>query len=110
MNGGFAGPVAEALRLLPGYLGSHVLVSVTALALGLIVSVPLAILSAHRPALRGALLADRVAVMQAGRVIAQGSPHALMSGAHGDYVDELMATPRRQAEQLAALIDRGARA
>jgi osmoprotectant transport system ATP-binding protein len=48
--------------------------------------------------------------MQAGRVIAEGSPHALMSGAHGDYVDELMATPRRQAEQLAALIDRGARA
>jgi osmoprotectant transport system ATP-binding protein len=60
--------------------------------------------------LEAVLLADRVAVMQAGRVIAQGSPHQLMSGAHGDYVDELMATPRRQAEQLAALIDRGARA
>jgi len=56
MNG-FAGPVADALRLLPGYLGSHVLVSVTALALGLFVSLPLAILSAHRPALRGTLLA-----------------------------------------------------
>ena len=51
MNG-FAGPVADALRLLPGYLGSHVLVSVTALALGLLVSLPLAISSAHRPALR----------------------------------------------------------
>src|ERR1051326_619726 len=50
--------------------------------------------------LEAVLLADRVAVMQAGRVIAEGSPHALMSGAHGDYVDELMATPRRQAEQL----------
>jgi osmoprotectant transport system ATP-binding protein len=60
--------------------------------------------------LEAVLLADRVAVMQAGRVIAEGSPHALMSGAHGEYVDELMATPRRQAEQLAALIDRGARA
>jgi osmoprotectant transport system ATP-binding protein len=60
--------------------------------------------------LEAVLLADRVAVMQAGRVIAQGSPHALMSGAHGDYVDELMATPRRQAGQLAALIDRGTRA
>ncbi|HML12887.1 MAG TPA: ABC transporter permease, partial [Xanthobacteraceae bacterium] len=57
MNGGYAGPVADALRLLPGYLGSHVLVSVTALALGLLVSLPLAILSAHRPALRGVLLA-----------------------------------------------------
>jgi osmoprotectant transport system ATP-binding protein len=60
--------------------------------------------------LEAVLLADRVAVMQAGRMIAQGTPHALMSGAHGDYVDELMATPRRQAAQLAALIDRGARA
>jgi osmoprotectant transport system ATP-binding protein len=60
--------------------------------------------------LEAVLLADRVAVMQAGRVIAQGTPHALMTGAHGDYVDELMATPRRQAEQLSALIDRGARA
>jgi osmoprotectant transport system permease protein len=50
------GPVADALRLLPGYLGSHVLVSVTALALGLLVSLPLAIASAHRPALRGVLL------------------------------------------------------
>jgi osmoprotectant transport system permease protein len=57
VNGGFAGPIADALRLLPGYLGSHVLVSVTALALGLAVSLPLAILSAHRPALRGVLLA-----------------------------------------------------
>ena len=60
--------------------------------------------------LEAVLLADRVAVMQAGRVIAQGPPHTLMSGAHGDYVDELMATPRRQAGQLAELIDRGARA
>jgi osmoprotectant transport system ATP-binding protein len=60
--------------------------------------------------LEAVLLADRVAVMQAGRMIAQGSPHELMAGAQGDYVDELMATPRRQAGQLAALIDRGARA
>ncbi|HEV2955866.1 MAG TPA: ATP-binding cassette domain-containing protein [Xanthobacteraceae bacterium] len=60
--------------------------------------------------LEAVLLADRVAVMQTGRVIAQGSPHALMTGAHGDYVDELMATPRRQAEQLSALMTRGARA
>jgi osmoprotectant transport system ATP-binding protein len=59
--------------------------------------------------LEAVLLADRVAVMQKGRVLADGSPHALMSGAHGEYVDELMATPRRQAEQLAALMDRGER-
>ena len=46
----------EALGHLPDYLGNHVRVSVTALALGLIISLPLAILSRHRPVLRGALL------------------------------------------------------
>src|SRR4051812_13529924 len=47
---------AEALGHLPDYLGNHVRVSVTALTLGLLVSLPLAILSRHRPVLRGALL------------------------------------------------------
>ena len=47
----------DAWARLPDYLGSHVLVSVTALALGLAISLPLAVLSAHRPLLRGALLA-----------------------------------------------------
>src|SRR4029079_1790719 len=46
----------EALGHLPDYLGSHVRVSVTALALGLLVSLPLAILARNRPVLRGALL------------------------------------------------------
>lgn len=46
----------EALAHLPDYLGNHVQVSVTALALGLAVSLPLAILSRNRPILRGALL------------------------------------------------------
>jgi osmoprotectant transport system permease protein len=46
----------EALGHLPDYLGNHVRVSVTALALGLLVSLPLAILSRHQPVLRGALL------------------------------------------------------
>ena len=49
--------VAEAFRLLPDYLGGHVLVSMTALALGLGVSFPLAILSMRRPVLRRVLLA-----------------------------------------------------
>ena len=44
---------AEALSHLPDYLGNHVRVSVTALALGLAVSLPLAILARNRPALRG---------------------------------------------------------
>lgn len=47
---------SEALGHLPDYLGNHALVSVTALALGLAVSLPLAILSRNRPLLRGALL------------------------------------------------------
>src|SRR6267142_5250690 len=47
---------SEALAHLPDYLGHHVRVSVTALALGLLVSLPLAILSRHRPIMRGALL------------------------------------------------------
>jgi osmoprotectant transport system permease protein len=48
---------AEALARLPDYLGSHILVSITALALGLGISLPLAILSIRRPLLRGSLLA-----------------------------------------------------
>src|SRR4051794_19053636 len=47
---------SEALGHLPDYLGNHVRVSVTALALGLLVSLPLAILSRRRPVLRTALL------------------------------------------------------
>ncbi|MGE0287424.1 MAG: ABC transporter permease/substrate-binding protein [Bradyrhizobium sp.] len=46
----------EALAHLSDYLGNHVRVSITALALGLAASLPLAILSRNRPALRGALL------------------------------------------------------
>jgi osmoprotectant transport system permease protein len=46
----------EALAHLPDYLGSHIRLSVTALLLGLAISLPLAILARHRPVLRGALL------------------------------------------------------
>ena len=48
--------LAEAFTRLPDYLGSHVLVSLTALALGLGISLPLAILCIRRPVLRGTLL------------------------------------------------------
>src|SRR4051794_28463922 len=47
----------EALGHLPDYLGNHVRVSVTALALGLAVSLPLALIARNRPLLRGTLLA-----------------------------------------------------
>jgi osmoprotectant transport system permease protein len=46
----------EALGHLPDYLGNHVRVSVTALALGLLVSLPLALIARNRPLMRGALL------------------------------------------------------
>src|SRR5712671_1877180 len=47
---------SEALGHLPDYLGNHVRVSVTALTLGLLVSLPLAIFSRNHPVMRGALL------------------------------------------------------
>ena len=46
----------EALAHLPDYLGNHVRVSVTALTLGLLVSLPLAIAARNRPVMRGVLL------------------------------------------------------
>lgn len=47
----------EAVAHLPDYLGNHVRVSLAALALGLAVSLPLAILTRNRPAPRAILLA-----------------------------------------------------
>jgi len=52
----FDSRLAEAWARLPDYLGSHVLVSLTALALGLGISLPVAIASRRRPLLRSALL------------------------------------------------------
>ena len=47
---------SEALSHLPDYLGNHVRVSIAALALGLVIALPLAVAARHRPLLRGALL------------------------------------------------------
>jgi osmoprotectant transport system permease protein len=47
---------SEALAHLADYLGNHVRVSVAALALGLLASLPLAVASRNRPVMRGALL------------------------------------------------------
>jgi osmoprotectant transport system permease protein len=46
----------EALAHLPDYLGNHVRVSLAALALGLVVSLPLAVLARNRPVMRTVLL------------------------------------------------------
>ena len=55
--------------------------------------------------LEAILLADRIAVLRDGQVIADGPPRALMAAQH-DYVSELMQTPRRHAERLQALLGR----
>jgi osmoprotectant transport system ATP-binding protein len=51
------------------------------------------------------LLADRVAVMRAGRLLAEDTP-AELSNSDDAYVGELLRTPRRQAERLAVLLPR----
>jgi osmoprotectant transport system ATP-binding protein len=53
------------------------------------------------------LLADRIAVVRAGQVLAQGTP-AKLAGSDDAYVMELMHTPRRQAQRLASLLRDGA--
>jgi osmoprotectant transport system ATP-binding protein len=49
------------------------------------------------------LLADRIAVMRSGKLVADGAPGAMMAHTADDFVSELMQTPRRQAERLNAL-------
>jgi osmoprotectant transport system ATP-binding protein len=49
------------------------------------------------------LLADRVAVMHGGKLLAEGTPKDL-SASTDAYVGELLGTPRRQAERLAMLL------
>jgi osmoprotectant transport system ATP-binding protein len=51
------------------------------------------------------LLADRIAVMHAGRLLAEGTPSEL-SDSRDPYVGELLRKPRRQAERLNALLPR----
>jgi osmoprotectant transport system ATP-binding protein len=52
------------------------------------------------------LLADRIAVMRGGRLLAQGTPPELAQSDDA-YVVELLRTPRRQAERLNALLPKG---
>jgi osmoprotectant transport system ATP-binding protein len=48
-------------------------------------------------------LADRIAVLRAGAVIAHGTPRELIGHEH-TYVREMMQTPRRVAERVSALL------
>ena len=53
------------------------------------------------------LLADRIAVMRTGKLLAQGTP-AELAKSGDDYVGELLRTPRRQADRLNEALPRGA--
>ncbi|CAH0352093.1 ATP-binding cassette domain-containing protein [Sphingobium sp. CECT 9361] len=49
------------------------------------------------------LLADRIMVMEAGRIVADGTPADLLAGRGGAAADALLAVPRDHARRLAAL-------
>ena len=55
------------------------------------------------------LMADRIAVMSGGRILADDTPHALISNQVDAEVRDLMAMPKRQAERIQALMDGVAR-
>jgi osmoprotectant transport system ATP-binding protein len=50
------------------------------------------------------LMADRIALMRAGRLVQVGSPHELFARPADDFVRAMMDTPRRRASALAATI------
>lgn len=54
------------------------------------------------------LMADRIGVMEAGALIAIGTPEALLAPDADPYVRDLFATPRRQAQALARRLNGGA--
>jgi osmoprotectant transport system ATP-binding protein len=47
--------------------------------------------------------ADRIAVLDGGRLVQLGTPHDLLTRPANDFVAALMTTPKRQADQLEAL-------
>ena len=54
------------------------------------------------------LLADRIVVMKAGRILADDTPRALLAGSADADVAALMDMPRRQAQRVSALMDQPA--
>jgi osmoprotectant transport system ATP-binding protein len=51
------------------------------------------------------LLADRIAVMDAGRIVQIGTPGELLAAPADARVAELVATPRRQSERVERLLE-----
>lgn len=52
------------------------------------------------------LLADRIAVMKEGALLRVGTPHELLTEPGDPFVEQLMATPKRQADQLEAIAEK----
>ncbi len=59
--------------------------------------------------LEAVLLADRIVVMRAGTIVADGAPHDLFAGHPDPEVRMLMDMPRRQAERVRVLVEERAR-
>lgn len=53
------------------------------------------------------LLADRVLVMDSGKIVADEAPRSLLRGEGGDIAQGLVAVPREQAERLAVMKEAG---
>ena len=53
------------------------------------------------------VLGDRIAVMQAGRLVQIGTPGTLMREPADDYVRQLLDTPRREARLVESLLGSG---
>lgn len=51
------------------------------------------------------LMADRIVVMKAGKILQLGTPHELMRNPMDDYVRQLLDMPKRQADRLEALFN-----
>jgi osmoprotectant transport system ATP-binding protein len=50
------------------------------------------------------LLADRIVVLRQGRIVADGTPHALMTDPPDEGVRAMMAMPLGQAQRVRALL------
>jgi osmoprotectant transport system ATP-binding protein len=50
------------------------------------------------------LLADRIAFMREGRLLASDTPSALVASPPDDYVRAMLESPKRQAAQVARII------
>ncbi len=53
------------------------------------------------------ILADRVAIMQEGKIVSIGTPHELVSEAGNAYAEKLLDTPRQQSEKLEKILKKG---